>query len=133
VLLIAQVVFVSGGATGIGFGIATAFGKLGAKVAVMGRKLHSLEEAAKKFEANGITALALQGDVRKPDTIEKALAEVVAKFGRLDVLVNNAAGNFMCSAEDMSTNAFQTVIEIDLQVCGLPFFFSLVYFILFLF
>lgn len=82
----------------------------------MGRKLNTLEEAAKKFQANGIECLALQGDVRKPDTIEKAMAEVVQKFGGLDVLVNNAAGNFVCSAEEISTNAFQTVIEIDLQV-----------------
>jgi peroxisomal 2,4-dienoyl-CoA reductase len=95
----------------------------------MGRKQQNLDEAIKKLQANGthltliirlklagIDCLAIQGDVRKPETIEKALAEVVAKYGHLDILVNNAAGNFMCSAEDISLNAFQTVIEIDLQV-----------------
>lgn len=110
-----KVVFVSGGATGIGFGIAQNFGKFGAKVAIMGRKQTSLDEATRKLNLAGIDCIAVQGDVRKPDLIEKALEKVVERFGRLDILVNNAAGNFMCSVEDMSYNAFQTVIEIDLM------------------
>lgn len=62
-----------------------------------------------------MVAFAVQGDVREPQTIENALAKTVEQFGKVDILINNAAGNFMCSAEELSTNGFATVIGIDLQ------------------
>lgn len=56
--------------------------------------------------------------MREPETIQAAVEKCAKEFGKLDILVNNAAGNFMCSAEDLSPNGFATVLAIDLQVCN---------------
>lgn len=110
-----KVVFCTGGATGIGFGICTNFGKHGAKIAIMGRRVEKLEEAVEAWAKMGITARGYQGDVRLPATLHSAVEQCVKDFGRIDVLVNNAAGNFMCSAEDLSPKGFNTVLAIDLN------------------
>eukprot|EP01125_Pyxidicula_operculata_P019481 TRINITY_DN7077_c0_g4_i1.p1 TRINITY_DN7077_c0_g4~~TRINITY_DN7077_c0_g4_i1.p1 ORF type:complete len:294 (-),score=63.61 TRINITY_DN7077_c0_g4_i1:291-1172(-) len=110
-----KVVLITGGATGIGFGIATNFGKHGAKVAIMGRRKEVLDKAVNSLTQNKIEAFGVSGDVREPESAQQVVNAVVEKFGRLDILVNNAAGNFMCSAEELSRNGFKTVHEIDLQ------------------
>lgn len=113
-----RVVFVTGGATGIGFGICEAFGLHGAKIAIMGRRKEVLDKAVAQLTAKGISAIAIQGDVRMPEAQAAALVDqIVQKFGRIDVLVNNAAGNFTCAAEDLSAGGFKTVNEIDVQGC----------------
>lgn len=113
-----RVVFVTGGATGIGFGICESFGLHGAKIVIMGRRQEALDQAIAKLTAKGITAFALQGDVRMPESeAQKLVGQIIEKYGRLDVLVNNAAGNFTCAAEDLSAGGFKTVNEIDVQGC----------------
>merc|ERR1712054_227564 len=81
---------------------------------MMGRRKEVLTEAETKLRAEGIEALGVQGDVRDFEKCSAAVAKVVAKYGRLDILVNCAAGNFMTPAEQLSPNGFKTVIDIDL-------------------
>jgi NAD(P)-dependent dehydrogenase (short-subunit alcohol dehydrogenase family) len=83
---------ITGGATGIGFGCAEAFGKHGAKVAIMGRRQDALDAAVTRLKAFQIDAFGVRGDVRKFDLCQAAVDAVVGKYGRLDYLVNNAAG-----------------------------------------
>eukprot|EP01012_Entosiphon_sulcatum_P003237 TRINITY_DN10952_c0_g1_i1.p1 TRINITY_DN10952_c0_g1~~TRINITY_DN10952_c0_g1_i1.p1 ORF type:complete len:285 (-),score=56.80 TRINITY_DN10952_c0_g1_i1:103-957(-) len=112
-ILSGKVVLVTGGGTGIGREIAKQFGKHGARVAVLGRRLAPLQETVKEFAQEGIATIAVQGDVRDFNSCTAAVGEVVSQFGRLDALVNNAAGNFLSAAEDLSTNGLRTVLEID--------------------
>jgi len=110
-----RVVLITGGATGIGFGCATAFGRHGAKVAIMSRRAAVVAEAVGKLQAEGIDAFGTTVDVRDFKRCVAAVDIVGKHFGRVDYLINNAAGNFMCSAEGLSAKGFETVIGIDLQ------------------
>ncbi|HZO09960.1 MAG TPA: SDR family NAD(P)-dependent oxidoreductase [Myxococcota bacterium] len=110
-----QVVLVTGGGTGLGKAIAVEFARLGADVAIFSRSPDHLASGTQAIEAAGARALALQGDVRQPDQIAAAFDKLGAAFGLPDVLVNNAAGNFPVPAEDMSPNAWKTVVEIVLN------------------
>jgi peroxisomal 2,4-dienoyl-CoA reductase len=114
-ILAGRVALVTGGGTGIGFGIVQAFGQHGAKLVIMGRRANKLEEATEKLKAEGIQTLAVAGDVRQPDAVAKAVEQTLKHFGRLDILVNSAAGNFLCPAKDLTPNGFRTVIDIDLD------------------
>ena len=107
--------FVTGGGTGITGGIARALAEAGAKVALVSRKVEHLEPAAEKIRAAGADALAVAADVRNMEEVERAIAATLTQFGRLDIIVNGAAGNFLCAAEEMSPNAFGTVVDIDLK------------------
>ena len=111
------VVFVTGGGSGIGHGICEVFAAHGAKIGIFGRRKAVLDAACTSLRERwpGCEALAVAGDVRSPDACAGAVATVVETFGRLDVLVNAAAGNFMALAEDLGGRGFKTVIEIDLQ------------------
>jgi len=109
-----KVVLITGGGTGINYEIATVMGKHGASVAIMGRRKDVLEKAAEVLQQQKIKALPIQGDVRSAESCVKIVQEVVKHFGRLDILINGAAGNFLCPAEDLSPNGFKTVLEIDL-------------------
>jgi len=115
--LAGRVVLVTGGATGIGLGCCKAFGQHGAKVAMMGRRAEVLEKAVSELKELGIEAFGVQGDVRDMAKCEAACAAVVERFGRLDFLINNAAGNFMVPAENLTPNGYATVLGIDLQGC----------------
>lgn len=113
-----KVVFCTGGGSGIGLGICMSFAKLGARVAICGRTEAKLADAANKIEANGASGvLHVVADVRKPEDCQAAVDRVGKQWGKIDVLVNNAAGNFMSYVEDVSLNGFQTVINIDLVGC----------------
>ncbi|KAL1921614.1 uncharacterized protein VTP21DRAFT_11330 [Calcarisporiella thermophila] len=110
-----KVALVSGGGTGICKGMATALARHGAKLAIISRKLNKLEEAAEDIrKQTGTEVLALAADVRKPADLEAAVQKTIEKFKRIDILVNGAAGNFLATIDDLSYNAFRTVIEIDL-------------------
>ena len=110
-----HVAFVTGGGTGITGGVARAFAEAGASVALVSRKLEHLEPAAEAINANGGKAIAVAADVRQPDQVENAVARTVEAFGKIDIVVNGAAGNFLCAAEELSPNGFGTVVDIDLK------------------
>lgn len=114
-LLKDRVAFVTGGGTGITGGVARALAEAGARVALVSRKLEHLEPAAERIRAEGGEALAVAADVRNTEEVEKAISATVEKFGKLDIVVNGAAGNFLCPAEELSPNGFGTVIDIDLK------------------
>ncbi|NKB34318.1 MAG: SDR family oxidoreductase [Pseudomonadales bacterium] len=107
---------VTGGATGIGSFIVRKLGTLGAKVGIVSRKQENLLKAVKDFkEEDGIDVAWRTGDVRDPDGIKKAFDELAGEIGGIDILVCNAAGNFICPTEELSWNGWRTVIEIDLN------------------
>lgn len=110
-----RVAFVTGGGTGITGGVARAFAEAGASVALVSRKMDHLVPAAQLINENGGNALAVAADVRQPAEVENAIAKTVAEFGKIDIVVNGAAGNFLCKAEELSPNGFGTVVDIDLK------------------
>ena len=114
-LLKNHVAFVTGGGTGITGGIARALAEAGARVALVSRKLEHLEPAAEAINRGGGTAVAFAADVRNPEEVERAIAATIEQFGLLDIVVNGAAGNFLCKAEELSPNGFGTVVDIDLK------------------
>ena len=140
-ILNGHVAFVTGGGTGITGGVARALAEAGANVALVSRSIEHLEPAAKAIneargtsptpgspagqpgwggavrEGSAITgeAFAIAADVRKPEEVEKAIAAAVERFGKIDIVVNGAAGNFLCAAEELSPNGFGTVVDIDLK------------------
>ena len=124
-ILSGKVALVTGGGSGICFGIAEAFGQHGAKVAIMGRREDVLMAACESMAKQGIEAIYVQGDVRDPESCKQVLQTVVDRYGQLDILVNGAAGNFLCPPEELSPNGFKTVVEIDLvgtfNMCRLGF------------
>ncbi|CAH0474655.1 unnamed protein product [Peronospora belbahrii] len=110
------VALVTGGGSGIGQEIAVKLAEYGAKVAVFGRRETALQSTMDMMRQCGVSDSAymfIQGDVRSDKSADNAVAKVLERFGKLNVLVNAAAGNFLALAEKLSTNAFRTVIEID--------------------
>lgn len=132
-LLKGHVAFVTGGGTGITGGVARALAEAGANVALVSRSIEHLEPAAAAIndasaaargsspsvgdgsETSRGEAFAVAADVRHPEQIEKAIAATVERFGKIDIVVNGAAGNFLCTAEELSPNGFGTVVDIDLK------------------
>jgi len=114
-LLKGRAALVTGGGTGICRGIALALASHGCDVAIVSRKAEHLEPTAREIQASGVRALALAADVRDYAQVDAAVNRTAEAFGRLDVLVNGAAGNFICLAENLSANGFGTVVDIDLK------------------
>jgi 2,4-dienoyl-CoA reductase [(3E)-enoyl-CoA-producing], peroxisomal len=114
-ILEGRVVLVTGGGTGITGGVARALAEAGARVALVSRRMEHLEPAAAKINEAGGEALALAADVRDFAAVERAVAGTVERFGGIDIVVNGAAGNFLCKAEELSPNGFGTVVDIDLK------------------
>lgn len=113
--LAGRVALVTGGGTGMGAEIAAGFASVGADVAVISRDLAHLEPVADRVRALGRKAAAIECDVRDPDQVATTVSAVVTQLGGLDILVNNAAGNFRCAALDLSPNAWRVVVDIDLN------------------
>src|ERR1044072_6101473 len=114
-ILKGRVAFVTGGGTGITGGVARALAEAGATVTLVSRKLDHLIPAAQAINENGGNAIAVAADVRQPEEVEKAIARTVEQLGRIDIVVNGAAGDFLCAAEELSPNGFGTVVDIDLK------------------
>ena len=118
-ILKGRVAFVTGGGTGITGGVARALAEAGANVALVSRRMEHLEPAAQAInDARSPTsgeAFAVAADVRNPEEVDKAIAATVERFGKVDIVVNGAAGNFLCAAEELSPNGFGTVVDIDLK------------------
>lgn len=110
-----QVALITGGGSGIGRAIALRYAAGGGNVVVLGRRLEPLEETARLAREHGVEAGALSCDVRDPAAVQEAVDSVAERFGRLDALVNNAAGNFVCAAENLSPNGWRAVIDIVLN------------------
>ncbi len=108
-----KVVFVTGGSSGINFRIAEAFGEMGAKVAINGRKVEKLEAAVAALRKKGITAEGYPADVRDFAAVDGALEATVKAFGPIDILICGAAGNFPAPVAMMSSNGFKAVMDID--------------------
>ena len=114
-LLKGKAALITGGGTGICRGIALAFAAHGCDVAITSRKPEHLEPTADEIRQRGVRAVAAAADVRDPAAVDRAVAACVGAFGRLDILINGAAGNFICAAENLSPNGFGTVVDIDLK------------------
>lgn len=113
-VLAGKVAFVTGGGSGICRGITRALLDHGASAAIAGRKVDRLTEAAAELEASsGRPCIATPCDVRDAAAVEAALRACLDRFGRLDIVVNGAAGNFLCPASQLSPNGFRTVLDID--------------------
>lgn len=114
-ILNGHVALVTGGGTGITGGVARALAEAGTSVALVSRTLEHLQPAAEAINANGGEAIAVAADVRDPDAVAAAVATTIDRLGKLDIVVNGAAGNFLCAAEELSPNGFGTVVDIDLK------------------
>lgn len=114
-LLSDQVALVTGGATGIGQVIARILGQHGARICIASRNATNLEQAAKALSAEGIECLWVPCDVREPDQVENVVGAIIEKWGRLDIVINNAAGNFPAPISAISYNGFKSIVDIDLR------------------
>ena len=108
-------VFVTGGGTGLGRAIASEFARLGANLVIASRKPEHLDQATEAMEEIGAPHLTVACDIRDPESIAAAFDAAVERFALPRVLVNNAAANFPVPAEDMSPNAWRTVVDITLN------------------
>lgn len=110
-----ECILVTGGGSGLGRAMAQRFAELGARVAVLGRREDPLKDTVAAIEASGGKAAGRSADVRDPEQIARAVDGIEEELGPLTGLVNNAAGNFLSCSEDLSANAFDTVVQIVLH------------------
>ncbi len=114
-LFAGRTVFVTGGGSGINFGIAQGFAHLGADLALCGRSAERLDAARRALVATSANVHTVAADVRDASALATAMEGAVDRLGRLDVLVCGAAGNFPAAAERISPNGFRSVVDIDLN------------------
>lgn len=106
----------TGGGTGLGLAMAQMISELGGKVAISSRRLDVISKSAEEVSAaTGNPVLALQADVRSVEDVKNAVDRLEAEWGLPDIVINNAAGNFISPTERLSPNAFKTVVDIVLQ------------------
>ena len=113
-LLKGRNILITGGGTGLGRSMALRFAELGANLFLVARRPEPLEATAKDLRAKGVKAGFASCDVRDFGAVEKAVAAAESEIGRIDTLVNNAAGNFVARTEKLSSNAFAAVVGIVL-------------------
>lgn len=114
-LLKGKVAVVTGGGTGLGKSMATRFLELGASVAVVSRRREHLEKAKKELDELGLDLHFAQCDIRDPEQISRVADSVESEIGEIDILVNNAAGNFISKTETLSPKAFDSILGITLH------------------
>jgi NAD(P)-dependent dehydrogenase (short-subunit alcohol dehydrogenase family) len=111
-----QIVLITGGGTGLGKASAIRFAELGASgILIAGRREEKLKEAAPEIEKAGAAVETFPVDIRDPNRVEEMVNRCVERFGRIDVLLNNAAGNFPVLAENLSVNGWNAVVNIVLH------------------
>lgn len=113
-LFAGQVVLITGGGTGIGRASAIEMGLLGANIAICGRRPEPLTDAVAELESKGIKAFGAPCDIREPEAISAYIDAVLERFGHIDVLVNNAGGQFPTTAEALSPKGFAAVVRNNL-------------------
>src|SRR3954467_1049255 len=114
-LLKHQVAVITGGGTGIGLAIAKRLGGLGARIVIGSRNSLPLQPGSNALREGGIDPLGVQVAVRIPEQVDEMVERTVKHFGGIDLLINNAAGNFICRAEELSPNGWNAVISIVLN------------------
>ena len=119
-----KVSVVTGGATGIGFQMATGLAEAGSNLVICSRKLENCEEAARKLEKIGVKTLALAADVTQPDQVEAVKDATLRRFGRVDVLVNNAGRAWVAPPEDLPLDRWRQVMDLNVTA---PFICSQVF------
>lgn len=110
-----QVVLITGGGTGLGRATAKLFAQLGASIIIAGRREEKLKEAADEISESGAEVEIFPLDIREAAKVQSMVDRAVERFGRIDVLLNNAAGNFFTRAEDLSVNGWNAVVNIVLH------------------
>src|SRR3990172_3824972 len=110
-----QVAIITGGGTGLGRAMALEFARLGAKLVLASRSAEHLEPTAAELRQKGAEVLAVPTDIRDPAQVDRMVQATKERFGQIDILVNNAAGNFVCKAEDLSPNGWRAVVDIVLN------------------
>ncbi|MCZ2356523.1 MAG: SDR family oxidoreductase [Bacteroidia bacterium] len=110
-----KTIIVTGGGSGLGFFMAKAMAKVGANIAICGRRESVLQSAKEELASMGCRANAYTLDVRNYNEVESAFKQIASDFGTIDGLINNAAGNFLSASEDISPNGFKTVVDIVLH------------------
>ena len=114
-LLKNKTIIITGGGTGLGKSMATRFGELGANLVLTSRRQEVLDEAARDInDKTGAEILTVSTDIRHSDQVTEMVKKAMDKFGKIDCLLNNAAGNFISPTENLSENAFRTIIDIVL-------------------
>jgi citronellol/citronellal dehydrogenase len=110
-----RVALVTGGGTGIGRATAHEFAATGARVVICGRREEPLAATAREIEALGGSCLAMSADIREPDQVERVVEAALDRFGTVDVLVNNAGGQFEAPAEEISDKGWRAVGRLSLD------------------
>ena len=114
-LLKGKKIVVTGGGTGLGKSMDTRFAELGADLVITSRRQNVIDETAKTLREHGRKVLAISCDVRDTEQVESMVEKTVSEFGTIDILLNNAAGNFISPTENLSSNAFRTIVDIVLN------------------
>ena len=105
-----RVAVVTGGGTGIGLAVAKRLGDLGARIVIGSRNSSNLETGCAELLHAGLDPLIVQVDVRNPEQVDELVERTLKHFGHIDILINNAAGNFVCRAEELSPNGWNAVV-----------------------
>ena len=114
-LLNKKTIIITGGGTGLGKSMAQRFGELGANLVITSRKQDVLDSTADELKETGAQVLPIACDVRKPIEVQNVVDETIGKFGKIDILVNNAAGNFISPTELLTPGGFKVVVDIVLN------------------
>lgn len=114
-LLEQKTIIITGGGTGLGKSMAQRFGELGANLIITSRKQDVLDNTAIELRETGAQVLPIACDVRKPLEVQNVVDETIKKFGKIDILINNAAGNFISPTELLTPGGFKVIVDIVLK------------------